>query len=105
LLLEDHNYMPSYNNQIKDDRYTKFWAELTFYQLSKGRYTEGFNHLLTCLASAHKIKDDSTIIFCVGLYEEYSMQASESVKQNYKNLIKEVYYRYGKKSNVSVNAL
>ncbi|MEO2205902.1 transcriptional regulator [Paenibacillus pabuli] len=105
LLLEDHNYMPSYNNQIKDDRYTKFWAELTFYQLSKGRYTEGFNHLLTCLASAHKIKDDSTIIYCVGLYEEYSMQASESVKQNYKNLIKEVYYRYGKKSNVSVNAL
>ncbi|SEL91993.1 hypothetical protein [Paenibacillus sp. OK003] len=104
MLFEDRNHESSYIAQIKDDRYTKFWAELAFYQLSKERYEEGFRSLLKCLASAHKIKDDSTIIYCVGLFEEYRMQATESVKLNYNSLIKEVYGRYDKKSNVSINA-
>ncbi|MBE7683405.1 MULTISPECIES: transcriptional regulator [Paenibacillus] len=105
LLFEEGNHETSYVVQVKDDRYTKFWAELAFYQLSKERYEEGFRSLMTCLSSAHKIKDDSTIIYCVGLFEEYRHQATESVKLNYSNLIKEVYGRYAKKSHVSINAV
>jgi transcriptional regulator with XRE-family HTH domain len=105
MLFNDGSYQSSYNTQIKDDRYTKFWAELAFYQLSKERYHEGFRNLLTCLRSAHKIKDDSTIIYCVGLFEEYRIQASDSVESQYKSLIKEVYDRYDKKSTIGINAV
>lgn len=102
MLFEDHYDESSYITQIKDDRYTKFWAELAFYQLSKERYEEGFRSLLTCLTSAHKIKDDSTIIYCVGLFEEYRAQATESVMLKYKSIIKEVYGRYAKKAMLVV---
>ncbi|MDR6724762.1 transcriptional regulator with XRE-family HTH domain [Paenibacillus amylolyticus] len=105
ILYQDSYLNNSYNSQIKDDRYTKFWAGLALYQLSKDRYEEGFKYLITCLESAHKINDTSTIIFCVGLFEEHREQASESIKLNYLNIIKGVYGRYEKKSKVSVNAL
>lgn len=105
MLYDDRKYESSYNDQIKDDRYTKFWAELAFYQLSKERFHEGFRNLLTCLKSAHKIKDDSTIIYCVGLFEEYRVQASDSVEFQYTSLIKEVYGRYDKKSKISINTV
>ncbi|MBD8841175.1 MULTISPECIES: helix-turn-helix transcriptional regulator [unclassified Paenibacillus] len=105
MLVNDSNYESSYTTQIKDDRYTKFWAELAFYQLSKARHNEGFRDLLTCLSSAHKIKDDSTIIYCVSLFEEYRTQASDSIESQYKSIIKEVYGRYEKKSNVGINAV
>ncbi|MBY0206391.1 helix-turn-helix transcriptional regulator [Paenibacillus cucumis (ex Kampfer et al. 2016)] len=105
MLANDHDYQSSYTIQIKDDRYTKFWAELAFYQLSKERYHEGFRDLLTCLSYALKINDDSTIIYCVSLFEEHRIQAPKSIKSQYKSIIKEVYSRYEKKSNVGIDAV
>ncbi|MCP1136493.1 helix-turn-helix transcriptional regulator [Paenibacillus polysaccharolyticus] len=104
-LLNELNYQSSYSTVIKNKQHTKFWGNLALYQLSKGRYQEGFRNLLICLTIAHKIKDDSTIIYCVSLFEEYRSQASESIESQYKSVIKEVYGRYEKKSSIGINAV
>ncbi|KOY17244.1 helix-turn-helix domain-containing protein [Paenibacillus xylanivorans] len=96
------NYQSSYSTIIKNKQYTNFWGKLALYQLTKGRYQEGFRNLINCLTIAQKIKDDSTVIYCVGLFEEYRCHASESIESQYKDIVKEAYGRYEKKGNVGI---
>ncbi|MBB6024810.1 transcriptional regulator with XRE-family HTH domain [Paenibacillus sp. JGP012] len=104
-VLNKLSYQNSYSIMIKNDHYIKFLGELALYELSRERYQEGFRHLLNCLVVAKKVNDDSTLIYCVSLFEEYRNQASESTESQYKSIIKEVYDRYDKKSSVGTNAV
>lgn len=94
-----YGYIGSYNELITNGRYIEFLKELTIYQLDKGRYEQGLQHLLHCIASAKHMKSESVIIQCVGLFERFRDRASTELKNKYRNLIEEVYSNYEKKSS------
>lgn len=97
-----YGYVGSYNELITNGRYIQFLKELTIYQLDKGRFEQGFQHLLHCLASAKNMKSESVVIQCVGLFERFRDSASTEMKNKYRNLIEEVYSNYEKKAALIV---
>jgi transcriptional regulator with XRE-family HTH domain len=96
---ETYGDIGSYTEQITNGRYLQFLKELTIYQFERHRYTNGFQHLLECLELAEKMKSESIILQCVGLFERHRVRASLEIKNKYKTLIEEVYSNYEKKSS------
>lgn len=91
--------MGSYTEQITSGRYVQFLKELSIYQLERERYTKGLQILLECLELSKKIKSESIILQCVGLFERHRVRASIETKNKYKKLIEEVYSNYEKKNS------
>lgn len=87
---EQHSRLGMFNQQLTDDRYIHLLGELAIYHLEKENLTIGFDYLLESLELSVKIRSDSNIVECVGLFERYRKSASQGQKQMYSNLISEV---------------
>lgn len=96
-----YGFIGSYSELITNGRYIQFLKELTVYELNKRRFEQGFYYLLDCLSSAKKMKNESIIIQCVGLFERFRDKASFDIQHKYRVLIEEVYGRYEKKSSLN----
>ncbi|RUT43296.1 XRE family transcriptional regulator [Paenibacillus anaericanus] len=92
----------TYNPRVIEDRYTFFMAELAYYYLSKGKYEIGIKYILDGLESSAKINSESSIIRCVGLFEQFRHTASLEAQREYRNLIREVQSRNEKKNGFIV---
>ncbi|URJ46273.1 transcriptional regulator [Paenibacillus polymyxa] len=88
--LEKQKIESFYTQRFVTERYMHFSKELAVYYLTKGRFSDGFNFLLSCLAKSTLINNKSYIIKCVKLYESYKEYASSETKVLYEKLIKEV---------------
>ncbi|PQP83790.1 transcriptional regulator [Paenibacillus sp. PCH8] len=98
-LLSDRALSEGYNEQIKNDLYTKLLIELAIYHFHQDQYTEGMQKLVTCLNSAIKINNYTDIIQCVALFERYRSFASKEVETMYRYLMEEVYNYHESKKN------
>ncbi|MHA6533128.1 helix-turn-helix domain-containing protein [Paenibacillus sp. BAC0078] len=78
-----------YNKQIVADQYARFLVELAAYHLHNNR-NEGIIFILQSLESSARINNESNVIKCVDLFEQYRHQANEEEKEQYKLLIREV---------------
>ncbi|RTZ37886.1 XRE family transcriptional regulator [Paenibacillus polymyxa] len=88
--LEKQKIESFYTQRFVTERYMHFSKELAVYYLTKGRFSDGFNFLLSCLAKSTLINNKSYIIKCVKLYESYKEYASSETRVLYEKLIKEV---------------
>lgn len=87
---EQHSRLGKFTQQLTGDRHTRFMIELAVYHLRKNNYDAGFHYLLVGLESSVTIKNDTTIVRCVGLFEKYRSSASPEYIQRYTNSISEV---------------
>lgn len=76
-----------YNAQIVANHYIRYISELALYHLRAQRYETGFRYLLEGLEWAMRYNHESMLIQCVRLFEQYRQEASESRREQYKNLI------------------
>lgn len=79
------------SEQITADRYSRLLAELGTYYLRTNRIQIGLEYVLRSLSFCIKIGSDRGLIRCVGLYEQFRDYTSETMQQEYKNLIGEVH--------------
>ena len=79
-----------FNQQLTGDRYIRFLTELAIYHLAAQKFDIGFHYLLESLESCVKIRSNSNIVRCVGLFEKYREVALLEHKKLYSNLISEV---------------
>nr|WP_114498354.1 helix-turn-helix transcriptional regulator [Fontibacillus phaseoli] len=79
-----------YSGQVIPDSCAKFFYELAFYYLRKCDYRNGFKNIMQGLEYSIKINKESMILKFVGLFEDFSNEASIEVRALYKNLIKKV---------------
>ncbi|SEU23769.1 helix-turn-helix transcriptional regulator [Paenibacillus sp. NFR01] len=96
LLLRFSHYLPyrsqrsrlgEFSEQITSDRYLRFLAELAVYYLERQQPDPGFHYLLESLERSVKIKKDSTIVRCVGIFEQYRYLAAPESSSRYTRLI------------------
>ncbi|MGN7764055.1 transcriptional regulator [Paenibacillus sp. 22594] len=87
---EQSSRLGKFNQQLNGDRYIQFLIELAVYNLGKEKWGNGFYFLLGSLESSIKIRSDSYIVKCVGLFEKYRSVAVQQQKNEYVNLIGEV---------------
>ncbi|MFD2881308.1 hypothetical protein ACFTAO_44210 [Paenibacillus rhizoplanae] len=78
-----------YNSQIMADKHARFLAELANYYLHNKR-NRGIEFLLESLESSSIINNESVVITCVNLFEQYRDAASGEEMERYKLLIREV---------------
>lgn len=86
-----------YNQQVMVDKHTRFLAELAAYYLHRDR-TEGITFILQSLESSAKINNESVVITCVDLFEQYRYAAGNDEIERYKLLIREVHNSNEKKT-------
>ncbi|KGE19571.1 helix-turn-helix domain-containing protein [Paenibacillus wynnii] len=85
-----HSRLGEFNQQLTSDRYIRFLMELAIYHLAAKKIDIGLNYLLESLESCVKIRSNSNIVRCVGLFEKYLEVARPEYKRTYSNLISEV---------------
>ncbi|WP_251037518.1 helix-turn-helix domain-containing protein [Paenibacillus albidus] len=78
-----------YNQQIMADQHARFLSELAAYYLHNNRYG-GIDFILQSLEFSAKINNESIVIQCVDLFEQYRYAAEEEEQKKYKLLIREV---------------
>ncbi|MDQ0723092.1 helix-turn-helix transcriptional regulator [Paenibacillus sp. W4I10] len=98
-MLSDRSLSEGYNEQLKNDLYSKLLFELAMYYFNRERYGEGMKKLVNCLSSAIRINNSNDIIQCVALFERYRSFASQEIKSTYHNLMEEVNSYYEIKKN------
>lgn len=84
---EQSSRLGKFNQQLNGDKYAQFLIELAFYYLGKEEWDKGFFFLLENLELSIKIKSDSYIVRCMGLFEKYRSAAVQQQKNQYANLI------------------
>lgn len=100
-LLSDWALSAGYNEQIKNDRHSRFLVELSVYHFRHERYAEGMQRLLTCLSSAIKINNHIDIIQCVAMFEKFRSFASKEALKMYTFLMEEVRKKYENQKDLS----
>ncbi|MCP3794709.1 helix-turn-helix transcriptional regulator [Paenibacillus sp. CH40] len=88
--LEQQKVESFYTRRFITERFMHFSKELSVYYLTKGRFSDGFKFLISCLEKSTLINNKSYIIKCMRLYESYREHASTEIKTAYRNLINEV---------------
>ncbi|WP_339252080.1 transcriptional regulator [Paenibacillus sp. FSL P2-0136] len=78
-----------YNQQVMADKHVRFLAELATYYVKNNR-SEGIIFILKSLESSAKINNESVVITCVDLFEQYRHIARDDEIETYKLLIREV---------------
>ncbi|MEK3718145.1 MULTISPECIES: helix-turn-helix domain-containing protein [unclassified Paenibacillus] len=79
-----------YNQQVMADKHTRFLVELAAYYLHNKR-NEGISFVLQSLESSAKINNETIVITCVDLFEQYRHIARDDEIESYKLLIREVH--------------
>nr|WP_179033389.1 helix-turn-helix transcriptional regulator [Paenibacillus kribbensis] len=88
--LEQRKVESFYTQRFITERFIHFSKELAVYYLAKGKFSEGFKFLLSCLEKSTSINNKSYIIKCMRLFESCHEYASSETKAAYRNLINEV---------------
>ncbi len=88
--LEQQKVESFYTQRFITERFIHFSKELSAYYLTKGKFTDGFKFLFSCLEKSTLINNKSHIIKCMSLFESYHDYASSDTKKAYKNIINEV---------------
>lgn len=101
-MLNDRTLSEGYNEQMKNNLYSKLLLELAMYYFKRERYMEGIHKLVTCLSSAIKINNSNDIIQCVALFERYRSFASKEIEGIYYNLMEEAYSYYEIKKIIAI---
>ncbi len=79
-----------YSEQLDTDRCIKFHIELAIYHLRRQRYESGFKSILHSLETSIRVYNNTDIIRCVRVFEEFRHAASIEVQMDYTEIIKEV---------------
>lgn len=87
---EQKSSLGKFNSQVTADKFLMLHYEMAVYYLTAQRYDIGITYLFQCLESSVRINSDSSIVQCVGLFEQYRHLASEEDRERYKILISEV---------------
>ncbi|MGR6126131.1 transcriptional regulator [Paenibacillus sp. SEL1] len=89
-LLNEQNQVGVYTQQISSERFTHFSRELAIYLLRKGRFSDGFTFLFSCLEKSAEANNRIQAIRCMRLFTHFKEHASAHTKEVYGNLIKAV---------------
>ncbi|MEK5144472.1 helix-turn-helix domain-containing protein [Paenibacillus sp. FSL M7-0134] len=88
--LEQKKVEDLYTQRFITERYTDFSRELAIYLLRKGRFSDGFTFLLSCLEKSAEANNRIQAIRCMRLFTHFKEHASAHTKAVYGNLIKVV---------------
>ncbi|WP_025684843.1 transcriptional regulator [Paenibacillus maysiensis] len=88
--LEEQSIESFYTQRFITERFIHFSKELSVYYLTKGRFSDGFRFLLSCLEKSTLINNKSYIIKCMRLFEFFQEHASSETRAVFRNLINEV---------------
>ncbi|MEK4047192.1 transcriptional regulator [Paenibacillus sp. FSL H8-0048] len=86
-----------HNKQVIAYQYSRFLAEMAFYYLHNKR-KEGIIFILQSMESSARINNESNLLKCVDLFEQYRHLADEEEKEQYKLLIREVQVSHEKET-------
>ncbi|WP_342428506.1 helix-turn-helix transcriptional regulator [Paenibacillus sp. FSL L8-0158] len=89
-LLDKPECMGVYNQQFTTERVTHFLRELAIYLLRKGRFSEGFTFLFSCLEKSAEANNRIQAIRCMRLFTHFKEHASAHTRAVYGDLIKAV---------------
>ncbi|MBY7736404.1 helix-turn-helix domain-containing protein [Paenibacillus polymyxa] len=89
-LLDNPEHLGVYNQQFTTERFTHFLRELAIYLLRKGRFSEGFTFLFSCLEKSAEANNRIQAIRCMRLFTHFKEHASANTKAVYGELIKAV---------------
>ncbi|APB76793.1 MULTISPECIES: helix-turn-helix domain-containing protein [Paenibacillus] len=79
-----------YTQRFITERYTDFSRELAIYLLRKGKFSDGFTFLLSCLEKSAEVNNKIQAIRCMRLFTYFKEHASAHTRAVYGNLIKVV---------------
>ncbi|MGG4204616.1 helix-turn-helix transcriptional regulator [Paenibacillus jamilae] len=88
--LEQKKVEDLYTQRFITERYTDFSRELAIYLLRKGRFSDGFTFLLSCLEKSAEANNRIQAIRCMRLFTHFKEHASAHTRAVYGNLIKAV---------------
>ncbi|MMZ58863.1 hypothetical protein D1872_208590 [compost metagenome] len=88
--LEQKKVEGLYTQRFTTERYTHFARELAIYLLRKGRFSEGFAFLFSCLEKSAESNNRIQAIRCMRLFTHFKEHASAHTKEVYGDLIKAV---------------
>ncbi|QDY86208.1 helix-turn-helix transcriptional regulator [Paenibacillus polymyxa] len=88
--LEQKKVEGLYTQRFTTERYTHFSRELAIYLLRKGRFSEGFAFLFSCLKKSAEANNRIQAIRCMRLFTHFKEHASAHTKAVYGELIKAV---------------
>ncbi|MEK5548128.1 helix-turn-helix domain-containing protein [Paenibacillus sp. FSL L8-0689] len=88
--LEQKKVEGLYTQRFTTERYTHFARELAIYLLRKGRFSEGFTFLFSCLEKSAEANNKIQAIRCMRLFTHFKEHASAHTKEVYGDLIKAV---------------
>ncbi|MCP3794708.1 transcriptional regulator [Paenibacillus sp. CH40] len=88
--LEQKKVEGLYTQRFTTERYTHFARELAIYLLRKGRFSEGFTFLCSCLEKSAEANNRIQAIRCMRLFTHFKEHASAHTRAVYGNLIKAV---------------
>jgi plasmid maintenance system antidote protein VapI len=92
-----------YDKRIKAERYSRLLSELSDYYLQKGEYRVGFKYLLESLQKSFIINNETIIIKCVSLFENFREYAASETQTAYQILFKGV-YQNEKNNNFAISS-
>lgn len=76
-----------FDTQVTVDKYTRLLCELAIYYLNTQRYKIGIMYILKALESSVDTKNESVVIRCVGLFEQFRQYTSRKDQHSYKTII------------------
>ncbi|APB71851.1 XRE family transcriptional regulator [Paenibacillus polymyxa] len=88
--LEQKKVEGLYSQRFTTERYTHFSRELAIYLLRKGKFSNGFTFLFSCLEKSAEVNNKIQAIRCMRLFTYFKEHASAHTRTVYGNLIKVV---------------
>ncbi|WP_420539989.1 helix-turn-helix domain-containing protein [Paenibacillus polymyxa] len=88
--LEQKKVEGLYTQRFTTERYTHFARELAIYLLRKGKFSDGFTFLFSCLEKSAEANNRIQAIRCMRLFTHFKEHASAQTKAVYGELIKAV---------------
>ena len=88
--LNEQNQVGVYTQQISSERFTHLSRGLAIYLLRKGRFSDGFTFLFSCLEKSAEANNRIQAIRCMRLFTHFKEHASAHTKAVYGELIKAV---------------
>ncbi|AVF25134.1 hypothetical protein P4H28_22120 [Paenibacillus larvae] len=81
------------NNVVKIERYFRFHYQKSIYMFNQQRFAEGLETILYCLSLAISNKEYFETVLCTAQFQHYLNYASDSQKEQFANIMKEVLKR------------
>ncbi len=88
--LNEQNQAGVYTQQISSERFTHLSRGLAIYHLRKGKFSDGFTFLFSCLEKSAEANNRIQAIRCMRLFTHFKEHASAQTKAVYGELIKAV---------------